>query len=172
MPHAPNQAGHPSTVAQAIGLLVAFAITFLAAAAGGIASVDAGSFYPQLARPNWAPPGWLFGPVWSVLYTMMAVAAWLVWREIGFPRVIAPLSLFAAQLLANGLWSWLFFAWRLGALALVEVLVLWGLVAATAVAFWRVRRLAALLLLPYLAWVGFAAALTLALWRGNPELLG
>jgi tryptophan-rich sensory protein len=114
----------------------------------------------------------LFGPVWSVLYTLMAVAAWLVWRKAGFPRATAAMALFATQLLANALWSWLFFAWRLGTPALVEVLVLFGLVAATVVAFWRVQRLAALLLLPYLAWVGFAAALTFALWRRNPELLG
>jgi len=168
----PAHANHPSALIQAIGLLVALAVTFLAATAGGIASVDAGSFYSRLVKPDWAPPGWLFGPVWSVLYTLMAVAAWLVWRKVGFPRATAALSLFVAQLLANALWSWLFFAWRLGTLALVEVLVLWGLVAATAVAFWRIQRLAALLLLPYLAWVGFAAALTFALWRRNPELLG
>jgi len=166
-----THAHHPSALAQAIGLLVALAVTFLAATAGAIASVDASAFYVRLVKPDWAPPGWLFGPVWSVLYTLMAVAAWLVWRKAGFPRATAAMSLFATQLLANALWSWLFFAWRLGTPALVEVLVLFGLVAATVVAFWRVQRLAALLLVPYLAWVGFAAALTFALWRRNPELL-
>ena len=127
----PAHATHPSALAQAIGLLVALAVTFLAATAGAIASVDASTFYSELARPGWAPPGWLFGPGWSVLYTLMAVAAWLVWRKAGLPRATAALSLFALQLLANALWSWLFFAWRIGALALVDVLVLWVLVAAT-----------------------------------------
>lgn len=155
-----------------MALLVALAVTFLAAAAGGLASVDAAAFYSQLARPDWAPPGWLFGPVWSVLYVLMAVAAWLVWRAAGLARARTPLALFVAQLAANALWSWLFFAWRLGALAFAEVLVLWALVAATIAAFWRVRSLAALLLVPYLAWVTFAAALTYSVWRRNPQLLG
>ena len=165
-------ADRPSVFVQVVGLVLALAITFLAAAAGGIASVNAASFYAQLAKPNWAPPGWLFGPVWSVLYMLMAVAAWLVWRTVCFPRARTPVLLFAAQLVANALWSWLFFAWHLGALAFAEVLILWLLIAATVASFWRVQRLAAVLLVPYLAWVGFAAALTFAIWRSNPGLLG
>lgn len=167
-----TQAEAPSVFVQIVGLLLALAVTFLAATAGAVASVDAGVFYAQLDRPGWAPPGWLFGPVWSVLYTLMAVAAWLVWRKVGFPEATMAISLFVSQLVANALWSWVFFAWRLGALAVVEILVLWGLVAATVAAFGRIQRLAALLLLPYLAWVTFAAALTVALWRRNPALLG
>src|SRR5512137_299644 len=111
-----TQPGRPSALVQLVGLLVALAVTFLAATAGAVASVDAGSFYSQLDRPGWAPPGWLFGPVWSVLYTLMALAAWLVWRQVGFPRATVAIALFVAQLTANALWSWLFFAWRLGAL--------------------------------------------------------
>jgi tryptophan-rich sensory protein len=153
-------------------LVVALAVTFLAAAAGGIASVNAGSFYAQLARPSWSPPGWLFGPVWSVLYSLMALAVWLVWRAAGFQRARVALLLFAAQLVANALWSWFFFAWRSGPLAVADITALWVLLAATLVAFWPLQRLAALLLVPYLAWVSFAAALTLALWHRNPELLG
>lgn len=167
-----NHVHRPSAAVQAVALLVALGITFAAAAVGAAASVNAGSFYSQLARPDWAPPGWLFGPVWTVLYALMAVAAWLVWRAVGFDRARIPLLLFAVQLAANTLWSWLFFAWRLGAMALAEVAVLWVLVAATLVAFWRIRRVAALLLAPYLAWVGFAAVLTFAVWRRNPQLLG
>lgn len=152
-------------------MILALAVTFLAATSGGIASVNAGEFYGQLARPGWAPPGWVFGPVWSALYTLMAVAVWLVWRAVGFPRAKAPVLLFAAQLAANALWCWLFFAWRLGAFAFAEAVVLWVLVAATLSAFWRIQRLAAMLLVPYLAWVSLAAVLTLAIWRANPELL-
>ena len=134
---------------------------------GAIASHDAGAFYQQLARPAWAPPGWLFAPVWTVLYAFMGVAAWLVWRR----RAYGPIALFVVQLALNALWTWLFFAWRQGALSFVAILLLWALIAATMAAFWRVRRAAAALLAPYLAWVGFAAALTYAVWQRNPALL-
>lgn len=136
-----------------------------------MATVDAGSFYSQLVRPTWAPPGWAFGPVWTVLYLLMAIAAWLVWREQGAGDRRLALTLFMVQLGANALWSWLFFAWRNGALAFAEVLVLLALIAATIAVFWRVRRLAGVLLLPYLAWVCLATALTWAVWQGNPQLL-
>jgi tryptophan-rich sensory protein len=155
-----------------LGLVAWLALSFFAAAVGGLASVDAPTFYGQLVRPSWAPPGWLFGPVWSVLYLLMGVAAWLVWSRAGFAAARAALILFVIQLVANALWSWLFFVWHLGAAAFVEVLVLWLLIVATIGAFWRVRRLAAVLLLPYLGWVSFAAALTFAVWRRNPGLLG
>jgi tryptophan-rich sensory protein len=143
-------------------------VSFGAAALGALASADAGEFYAALERPAWAPPGWLFAPVWTLLYALMGVAAWLAWRRAGF--AVAH-WLFLAQLAVNALWTWLFFAWRQGALAFVEILVLWALVAATAIAFRRIRPLAGLLLVPYLAWVTFAAALTYAVWRRNPTLL-
>lgn len=158
-----------SIPAQLLGLLGWLLVAFAAAALGAVASVDAASFYAQLNKPAWAPPAWLFGPVWSALYALMGVAAWLVWRAPG-PKAVA-FGLFAAQLGANALWSWLFFAWHLGALAAVEVLILLALIGATAVAFWRGSRLAALLLVPYLLWVSFASALTWAIWRSNPGLL-
>ncbi len=163
---------HLSIGKQAIGLVGWLVATVATGALGAMGSASAGSFYGELAQPSWAPPGWLFGPVWSVLYVLMAVAAWLVWRKRGFRGAPVALSLFVAQLLANALWSWLFFAWHQGALSLVEIIVLWLLIAATIQAFWRLNRLAALLLLPYLAWVSFATALTAALWRLNPTLLG
>lgn len=158
-----------SLSAQILGLLGWLLAAFAAAAVGAVASVDAASFYAQLNKPSWAPPAWVFGPVWSTLYALMGVAAWLVWRSPG-PRGGA-LGLFGSQLAANALWSWLFFAWHRGALAAVEVLVLLALVAATTVAFWRTSRLAALLLVPYLLWVGFASVLTWAVWQSNPGLL-
>ena len=158
-----------SRTSQLVGLLAWLLATFAAAALGAVASVNAASFYAQLTKPAWAPPAGVFGPVWSVLYALMAVAAWLVWRSAG-SRAVA-LGLFGAQLAANVLWSWLFFAWHRGALAAVEVLVLLALIVATAAAFWRISRLAALLLVPYLVWVGFASVLTWAVWRSNPGLL-
>lgn len=157
---------------QAFGLIGWIALSFAAAAIGGFASANDGDFYQQLERPPWAPPAWLFGPVWSVLYTLIGVAAWLVWRVRGFGGARAALVIFLVQLAANALWPWLFFGWREGALAFTEILVLWALILATAIAFWRVRPLAGALLLPYLAWVGFAAALSLSLWQLNPRLLG
>jgi tryptophan-rich sensory protein len=154
-----------------MGLLGWVVITFAAAAIGAWGSADSSSFYAELARPSWAPPAWLFGPVWTALYALMAVSAWLVWRARGFAAARSALLLFIAQLVANALWSWLFFAWHQGALAFVEVLVLWGLIVATVVAFHRCSRLAAFLLYPYLAWVTFASVLTFAVWRLNPGLL-
>jgi tryptophan-rich sensory protein len=158
-----------SPVSQAVGLLGWLFVAFAAAAVGGIASVEAASFYAQLSKPPWAPPAWLFGPVWSVLYTLMGVAAWLVWRSGGSTR--AALGVFVAQLAANALWSWLFFGWHRGALAAVEVLVLLALILWTVVAFRRISRLAGALLIPYLLWVGFASLLTWSVWQRNPGLL-
>ena len=161
----------PSFKRQALGLVGWLAASFAAGGLGAIASANAGSFYGGLSQPSWAPPAWLFGPVWSVLYILIGVSAWLVWRRHGFSGASRALWLFVTQLLANALWTWLFFEWHLGAAALAEILVLWLLIAATAAAFWRLERLAALLLMPYLAWVSFAAALTFSLWRLNPSVL-
>jgi tryptophan-rich sensory protein len=160
-----------SIAVQSYGLAGWLLATFAAGAIGAFASADAGVFYAALARPTWAPPGWLFGPVWSVLYLLMALAAWLVWRGQGFSGGRVALVLYIAQLAANALWTWLFFVWHLGALAFVEILLLWVLIVATVVAFWRLNTLAASMLLPYLAWVTFAVALTYATWTMNPGLL-
>lgn len=146
------------------------ALTGVAAAAGGVASRNAAGFYATLDRPPWAPPAWLFGPAWAVLYLAMATAAWMVSRSDESGRGPA-LALYVVQLVANAGWTWLFFALRRGSWAFGEVLVLLLLVALTAAAFWRVRPAAGVLLLPYLAWVGFATALTWSVWRRNPDLL-
>ena len=158
-----------SVSSQLVGLLGWLLAAFAAGAVGAVASADAASFYAQLSKPSWAPPAWVFGPVWSALYALMGVAGWLVWRSPGSKWVA--LGLFGAQLAANALWSWLFFAWHRGALAAVEVLVLLALIVATVAAFWRTSRLAALLLVPYFLWVSFASVLTWAVWRSNPGLL-
>lgn len=160
-----------STRAQAFGLLAWLALTFVAAALGAVASMDAAVFYAQLSKPAWAPPGALFGPVWLALYLLMGLAAWLVWRQRPSLSVDGALGLYLVQLAANALWSWLFFAWHRGALAFAEMLLLWVLIAVTALAFGRVSRLAGLLLLPYLGWVGFAAALNWMIWLRNPGVI-
>lgn len=158
---------------QLIGLAGWMTLCFATAGAGAVASANAKAFYSGLVQPAWAPPGWLFGPVWTTLFTMMAVAAWLVWRA---PAEQAArrwaLGLFVVQLAANALWSWLFFAWQQGGWAFAEVLVFWVLIALTCAAFWRIRPLAGALLLPYLAWVAFASYLNWVLWQANSAILG
>ncbi len=161
-----------SQTRQALGLLGWLLLAFSAAAVGGFASASAGEFYGALVRPSWAPPGWLFGPVWSVLYLLMGISAWLVWRVRGFAGAKTELLVFVIQLAVNALWTWLFFVWHRGGLAFAEILLLWVLIAASIGLFWRVSRLSAALLFPYLVWVTFASALTLAMWRLNPGLLG
>lgn len=154
---------------QWLGLAGWLALVFVAAAIGAGASIHARGFYEALQRPGWAPPAWVFGPVWSVLYVMMGVAVWLAWRA-GAGR--ATLALFVAQLALNALWSCLFFGWHQGRWAFVDIVALELLIVATVIAFWRVRPLAAALLLPYLGWVTFASVLCYRVWRLNPGELG
>ncbi len=138
---------------------------FLAAVAvvalvGGLAAGSAGQTYRALELPAFAPPSWLFGPVWTVLYVMMAVAAWLVWRRLptgtGWSSA---LTLWSVQLVLNLVWTPLFFAAGLHTLALVNIVLLLGVLVATALAFRRPSPVAAWLLVPYVAWVAFATAL-------------
>ncbi len=157
---------------QLFGFLGWLALSFLTAALGSVASVQARSFYAELSQPVWAPPGWLFGPVWTTLYLMMAIAAWLVWRRGGFSMTRLALTIFVIQLAVNALWSWLFFAWHLGGAAFVDILVLIALIALTTFHFWQHSRAAALLLIPYFCWVCFAAFLNYNVWQMNHALLG
>lgn len=157
---------------QVVGLVGWLIVGFIAAGIGGAASIQAGPFYTQLVRPDWAPPASIFGPVWAVLYALMGIAAWLVWRVGGFRAAKSALTLFLVQLVLNALWSWLFFSWHLGALAFTDILLLWALIVATVTAFWRIRPLAGALLVPYLLWVSFASALNYSVWQLNPQVLG
>lgn len=157
---------------QVLGLAAWLLVAFAASAIGAAASLQAGSFYEQLVQPAWAPPGWIFGPVWTLLYTLMGVAAWFVWRSGGFRANAAALTAFLCQLALNALWTWLFFGWRLGGWAFAEILALIAAISITLVLFWRVRPVAGALLIPYLLWVLFAAALNHAVWQLNPQVLG
>ncbi len=152
-------------------LALSLFVAFVAAATGGAGSAGAGEFYEQMQLPAWAPPGWLFAPVWTILYFLMAIAAWLAWRADDWSRTGPALSLYLTQLLVNSLWSWLFFAWRLGGVAFTEILLLIVLLSGTVVLFYRLRPLAGLLMLPYLAWVCFAAVLNYSVWQLNPGML-
>lgn len=157
---------------QIIGFAAWLVVSFTAAGIGGAASIQAGPFYTQLIRPEWAPPPNLFGPVWTILYVLMGITAWLVWRAGGFRAARTALTLFLVQLAVNALWSWLFFGWHLGGLAFADIVLLWVLIVATLVAFWRARPWAGALLIPYLLWVSFASVLNYSVWQLNPQILG
>jgi translocator protein len=151
-----------------LGLIVFLAICFTAAGIGGaVTTPKIATWYAALAKPDWNPPNWIFGPVWSALYFCMAVAAWLVWRQAGLQQARVPLTLFAVQLSLNVLWSFIFFGLEKPGLAFVEVLMLWAAIAATMVAFWFRSTVAGILFVPYLAWVSFASALNCTIWRLN-----
>ena len=141
----------------------AFAV-FVAAAIGGLGVRGTSAEYAGLQQPAWAPPSSVFGPVWTVLYVMIAVSGWLVWQRVGFTR---PLWLWSAQLVLNAIWTPLFFGAGRYGLAFADIVVLWLLIGVTVVLFWRVHRVAAALLLPYWAWVTFATALNFSIWQLN-----
>jgi translocator protein len=141
------------------------ALCLVVGALGGWATADAVvQWYPTLNKPSWTPPNWLFGPVWTVLYIMMGVAAWLVWRQ---PDSRAVLLLWAGQLALNLAWSVMFFGARSPGLGLLVIVLMWLAIAATLFAFAFKSRLASFLLLPYLCWVSFALALNAAIFMLN-----
>jgi benzodiazapine receptor len=126
-----------------------------------------GEWYASLVKPSWTPPGAVFGPVWTILYALMGVAAWWVWRLLGFRKAGAALGLFLVHLGLNGLWSYLFFGLHRPDLAFLDIVVLWAAILLTLVMFWRRAVPAGVLMLPYLVWVTFASCLNFAVWRLN-----
>ncbi len=148
-----------------LGLAFWLILSFLPAWTGS--HFPPGEWYAQLRRPPLTPPGWLFAPVWTVLYALMGLAAWLVWQRAGWFAAAWPLALFLLQLLLNGLWSYLFFGWQRPGLALLDLLALWLVVLSTIRVFERHHQTAALLLVPYLLWLSFAAYLNLGFWLLN-----
>ena len=151
-----------------IGLIVSIAVCFLAAAIGGFATTSSvGGWYAAINKPTWNPPAWIFGPVWSMLYLMMGVSAWLVWKNSGFQNSRLALGAFVFQLLLNVIWSVLFFGLRQPGWAFVEIIALWIAIAVTISLFYGHSKLAAGLLVPYLLWVTFAAGLNFTIWSMN-----
>jgi benzodiazapine receptor len=158
----------PTVARQVVCLVGAIVACFVVAGVGGaLTNTSLGDWYPALTKPAWTPPDWIFGPVWTLLYLMMAVAVWLVWRASGWPRASGAIGLFAGQLALNLAWSGVFFGLRSPGWAALEIVFLWLAIAATAVAFRRHSRLAAALLLPYLAWTTFAGGLNWAIFWLN-----
>ncbi len=148
-----------------IGLLTLCLLVGLEAARFTVPAVQ--GWYGALARPPLSPPNWLFGPVWSVLYVLMAVAAWLIWRAPAGRRGQLALTFWGGQLAVNALWTPVFFGLRLIAPGLGVIVLLFGAVALTCQAFWRLDRVAGALLMPYLVWVGFASYLNAGFWWLN-----
>ena len=154
------------TTRHVLGLAVCVLICFAAAGIGSIwTSATVGTWYKSLLKPPWQPPNWLFGPVWTVLYLLMGISLWLVWRKVGLAP--GPIGWFAGQLALNALWSGLFFGLQMPGAAFAEIVVLWLAIAGTIVAFWGVSPVAGALLIPYLGWVTFASALNFTIWRLN-----
>jgi len=150
-------------------VLAAFVGACLAAGVIGtwLSGAMQSAWYAELRRPQWAPPAWLFGPVWTVLYASMGTSAWLVWRGHGWRRGGNAMAAFMVQLALNSVWSGIFFGLRAPGWAFVELVALWVAILVTVVLFRRLERVAAMLLIPYLAWVSFAGALNFEIWRLN-----
>lgn len=145
-----------------MGLIGSMIVTFCAPALGVLSAP--GAWYASLSKPAWNPPAWIFGPVWTFLYLLMAVAAWLVWKRDGWKL---PVALYLVQLALNAAWSPIFFGAHEPGWALAEIIVLWIFILLTMLAFIRVSRVAGLMLVPYLLWVSFATFLNFTLWRMN-----
>lgn len=150
------------------GLLVFLVICFGVSVAGGAATASSvGTWYQALQKPPFNPPDWLFAPVWTVLFVMMAVAGWRVWRKHGLRGARAAMALFGIQLALNLAWSFVFFGYRLIGAALIEIVVLLVAIVLTTILLWRRDRFAGVLFIPYAGWVAFATALNFALWQLN-----
>ena len=150
------------------GLALVGWLVFCFAASGTAVFVSTGGWYAALHKPPWNPPAWIFGPAWSLLYVIMAVAAWLVWREGGWKWQRSALIFFLIQWLLNALWTPLFFGMHRSGLAFGEIILLWIVLSVTLRLFWQASKFAGVLLVPYLAWITFAATLNCAIWRMNP----
>lgn len=157
-----------STANRAVSLVVFIVICFAAAAIGSMAtSSSVGTWYADLNKPAWNPPNWVFAPVWSALFLLMAISAWMVWNSPGGGKVNLALAGFFGQLGLNVLWSVLFFGLQQPGIAAIEIVVLWLSILAVSVLFYFHSRLAAALLVPYLVWVGFATVLNWCIWQLN-----
>lgn len=158
----------PGKRRQIVGLIGWTGLCFAAAGLGAWATAGGvDTWYAGLSKPPLTPPDWIFGPVWSVLYLTMAVAAWMIWRREGLRRAALPLGLFVLQLELNAAWSVLFFGLRSPGWAMLDLTLLWCAILATAFCFWYRSVAAAWLLMPYLAWVSYAGVLNFVIWRLN-----
>ncbi|MFP4500240.1 MAG: TspO/MBR family protein [Candidatus Hydrogenedentota bacterium] len=154
-----------NTAQNLFALGISIALVSGAAAFGAL--FPPGEWYGALEKPPFNPPAWVFGPAWTILYALMAVAAWLIWLRRDVQPVAVALGAYALQLVLNAAWSAIFFGAHAMGWAFAELCVLWVCIAAAIALFWRVRPVAGVLLLPYIAWVTFAGILNFTIWRLN-----
>ncbi len=151
-----------------IGLVLFVLVCLGVGGLGAVATTpEIDGWYRTVVKPDWNPPNWVFGPVWTTLFVLMGISAWLVWKPAGFKEASTPLSLFAVQLILNVAWSWIFFGMHQIGWAVAEIVILWLAILATTVAFFRQSKPAGWLLVPYLGWVTFASVLNFTIWRLN-----
>lgn len=151
-----------------IGLVLFVLVCVGAGGLGAVATTpEIDGWYRTVVKPAWNPPDWVFGPVWTTLFVLMGISAWLVWKPAGFQKAVTPLSLFAVQLILNVAWSWIFFGMHQIGWAVVEIVILWLVILATIITFFRRSKPAGWLLVPYLGWVTFASVLNFTIWRLN-----
>jgi benzodiazapine receptor len=150
-------------------LIAAVAVCFVPGVVGSLFTAQAiPSWYAGLVKPGFNPPDWVFGPVWTLLYLLMGIALFLVFKGGAHGRIVkVAVGVFAFQLVLNGLWSYIFFGLYSPGWALVEITVLWASIAVSLVLFFRISRAAGVLLIPYLCWVTFAGVLNASIWRLN-----
>ena len=153
----------------ALILIVLIIISQLAGIlSASISSVSFKETYAKLEKPSFSPPSWVFGPVWTILYTLMGISAYLVFKKgIGNPDVKVSMVLFFLQLVLNFSWSLIFFGLNNPMLAFIEIVILWGFIMAMIISFNKVSKIAAYLQIPYILWVSFAAILNLTIWLIN-----
>lgn len=148
-----------------IGFVVWILICFLPAIIGS--QFGPGDWYQTLAKPEWNPPNWIFGPVWTLLYILMGISVWIIWKNYGLKTAAIPIGFFVAQLVLNSLWSWFFFGLENVGLAFVDIIALWTFILITLIMFWKLNTWSGVLLIPYLAWVSFATVLNYNIWQMN-----
>jgi tryptophan-rich sensory protein len=155
-------------IRQIVALFVFVTVSFAAPGISAVLSVSGpGDWYRDLNKPWFNPPSWIFGPVWTLLYCVIGVAAWLVWRRGSMQALLWPFGLFFLQLVLNALWTPLFFGMHEPGFALLDIIALWLAIAATMIAFYPVSKVAACLFIPYWFWVSFATVLNAAIWGLN-----
>jgi len=151
-----------------LALIIFLLITFLAAFVGNFFTMpNIPTWYASLNKPSFSPPNWLFGPVWTILYILMAVSAFLVWKKGEEPRIKSSLFFYFAQLLLNTAWSIAFFGLHNPFRGFLVIIALWFMIVLTMVEFWKIEKAAGILFIPYILWVTFAAILNFAVWKLN-----
>jgi translocator protein len=142
-------------------------VALISGIGGFFTAPNVAQMYQNIQKPSWAPPGWLFGPVWTVLYLLIALAGWRVWIRREAYKSNAPMILYVLQLVLNALWTLIYFQFKMPLLAFVEISILLIVIVISGIVFWMLSKFAAYCMVPYGAWVGFAAVLNLQVFRLN-----